>query len=47
MEGIYIRIEDEEKVVARIKLHREEFEKVRNDDWRINDIIKNVVKGSK
>lgn len=41
-EGVYVRIEDETKVVGRMKLHREGFEKVRSDNWRRKPIIKNV-----
>jgi hypothetical protein len=43
MEGIYIRIEDDEKVVGRIKLSRPEFEKVKSDDnnWFNRPIIQN------
>jgi hypothetical protein len=32
MEGIYVKVEDDEKVVGRMKLPRIEFEKVRTDD---------------
>jgi hypothetical protein len=44
MEGIYIRIEDDEKVVGRIKLSRPEFEKVKSDDsnWFNRPIIQNL-----
>ena len=33
MEGVYVRVDDATRVVARMKLHRDDFEKVRNDDW--------------
>lgn len=33
MEGVYVRVEDGSRVVGRMKLHRDGFEKVRNDDW--------------
>lgn len=42
MEGIYIRIEDPIHVVARMKLHREGYQKVRNDHWRQRPLIRNV-----
>jgi hypothetical protein len=32
MEGIYIKIEDEDRVMGRMKLPRPEFEKVRSAD---------------
>lgn len=47
MEGIYIKVEDEEKVVGRIKFPRPEFEKIRDDntDWLRRPIIKNLLQG--
>lgn len=41
-EGVYIRIEDHECVLARMKLHREGYEKVRNDHWREQALIRNI-----
>ncbi len=41
MEGVYIRIEDDTRVVGRMKLHREGYEKVRNDNWRRQPLIVN------
>ena len=34
MEGVYIKVEDEERVVGRMKVLREDFEKVRTDDQK-------------
>lgn len=42
MEGVYVRVEDSSSVVARIKLHREGYEKVRNDSWRESPLIRNT-----
>lgn len=42
MEGIYVRVEDLEGVVGRMKLHREGYEKVRNDHWRERPLIRNI-----
>jgi hypothetical protein len=33
MEGVYVRVEDAAGVAARMKLIRDGFEKLRNDDW--------------
>lgn len=42
MEGVYVKVEDEEHVVGRIKLPRIEFEKVRSDaNWFRDDVITN------
>lgn len=45
MEGIYVRIEDEDWTVGRMKLPREEFMKVRTDDshWMTRPIIPNLL----
>ena len=43
MEGIYIRVEDASGLVASAKLHREGFEKVRNDSWKERPLIKNIL----
>jgi hypothetical protein len=45
MEGVYVRVEDERGVVARMKLHRPGFDKVRSDDWRRRPLIRNVLSG--
>jgi hypothetical protein len=42
MEGVYIRVEDS-KVVGRMKLHREGYDKVRSDGWRRRPVIENGV----
>lgn len=45
MEGVYVRVEDENKVVGRMKVVRPEFEKVRDDDfnWLEGPIQTNIV----
>lgn len=45
MEGVYVRIEDEDWVVGRMKYPREEFTKTINDDthWMTRPIIANQV----
>lgn len=45
MEGIYVKVEDNSRVVGRIKLPRPEFEKVRIDDtnWHTKPIISNRI----
>lgn len=42
MEGVYVRVEDTGGVVARMKLHRDGYEKVRNDHWKEHPLIRNV-----
>jgi hypothetical protein len=48
MEGIYIKIEDDEKVVGRAKLPRPEFEKVKTDDskWLRRPIFPNKLRSA-
>lgn len=43
MEGVYVKVEDEERVVGRMKLPRVDFEKVRSDDemWKRRIILPN------
>jgi len=41
MEGVYVKIEDHERVVGRMKLPREEFEKVRSDGFWDRPFIPN------
>jgi hypothetical protein len=43
MEGIYVRIEDDEQIVGRMKLHREGFDKIHMDDdkWLRRPIFPN------
>ena len=43
MEGVYIKVEDSERVVGRMKLPRADFEKVRSDDslWKRQIILPN------
>jgi len=42
MEGVYVRIDDGQRVIGRMKLHREPFEKVRSDEWRSRPLIRNA-----
>lgn len=46
MEGIYIKVEDDQGVVGRIKFPRPDFEKIRDDDtnWLHRPIVKNLLK---
>jgi len=46
MEGIYIKIEDDEKVVDRYKLIRDDFEKIQTDDakWGQRPIFENGIR---
>lgn len=41
VEGVYVRVEDETKVVGRMKLHRDGYEKVRNDNWKRRPLVRN------
>jgi len=43
MEGVYVRIEDAEGILGRMKVHRAGFEKVRSDHWRERPIIRNTL----
>lgn len=48
MEGVYIKVESDGRVVGRIKMPRPEFEKVRdehNDDWLRKPLITNRCRG--
>lgn len=40
MEGVYIRVETADQVIARVKLHRDGFEKVR-DGWGEHALVRN------
>jgi hypothetical protein len=46
MEGVYVKVEDDGKVVGRLKLPRSEFEKVRTDDskWGRRPLLPNQLK---
>jgi hypothetical protein len=46
MEGVYIKVEDDKQVVARIKLPRPEFEKIETDDrnWYVRPIVPNQLR---
>ncbi len=46
MEGVYIKVEDEEQVRGRMKAPREEFEKIRTDDskWLRRPIFPNLLR---
>lgn len=46
MEGVYVKVESQERVVGRMKLPRPEFEKVRNDDrnWHARPIFPNLLR---
>jgi hypothetical protein len=45
MEGVYVKIEDDDKVIGRFKLLRDGFDKVRMDDekWQRRPIFQNRV----
>lgn len=42
MEGVYVRVEDGQSVVGRMKLHREGYTKVSNEHWRDRPLIRNI-----
>jgi hypothetical protein len=43
MEGVYIRVETESQVIARIKLHREDFGKC-HDGWGEHALVRNALR---
>lgn len=43
MEGVYVRVETDAQVIARFKLHREGFEKVR-DGWGEHALVRNALR---
>jgi hypothetical protein len=41
MEGVYVRVEDAQGIIGRMKAHREGYAKVRNDHWRNRPLLRN------
>lgn len=48
MEGVYVKVEDDERVIGRMKLPRPEFEKIRTDDskWLRRPLWPNQLRAS-